>query len=39
MTENIVWPVKRRESAQYEARAVAELDPECARRLATGEGP
>jgi aryl sulfotransferase len=26
------------ESAEYEARAVAELGPECARWLATGEG-
>ena len=27
------------ESAEYEARAVQELGPECARWLATGEGP
>jgi aryl sulfotransferase len=26
------------ESAQYEARAIRELGPECARWLATGEG-
>ena len=26
------------ESAEYEARALAELGPECARWLATGEG-
>jgi aryl sulfotransferase len=28
----------REESAEYEARAVQELGPECARWLATGEG-